>query len=66
MSQTAENVRQARLSAGLTQTAAADLIGAAMRSWQDWEAGKASMHPGLWRLFRHVAGIERIPFRGHR
>lgn len=62
-SPTAEQVRQARSDAGLTQTHAAALIGAAMRSWQDWEAGKSKMPAGLWLLFRHVAGLERIPFR---
>jgi len=62
-SPTSENVRQARDAAGLTQTQAAALIGASLRSWQEWEQGKTKMHPGLWRLFRHLAGIERIPYR---
>jgi len=45
-------IRQARESAGLSQTAAAALISSTLRTWQDWEAGKARMHPGLWELFR--------------
>lgn len=44
-------IRQARSAAGLSQTAAAALISSTLRTWQDWEAGKARMHPGLWELF---------------
>lgn len=60
---TAEQVREARTVAGLTQSAAAALIASTLRTWQDWEAGKATMNPALLMLFRHLAGIERIPFR---
>mgnify|MGYP000917526335 CR=1 FL=1 len=45
-------VRAAREAVGLSQSAAADLIHSTLRTWQDWEAGKARMHPGLWELFR--------------
>lgn len=48
----AEEVRAAREAVGLSQTAAAELIHSTLRTWQDWEAGKARMHPGLWELFR--------------
>jgi len=44
-------VRAAREAAGLTQTEAAAAIYSTLRTWQDWEAGKARMHPGLWELF---------------
>jgi DNA-binding transcriptional regulator YiaG len=54
-----EQIRAARKAAGLTQTQAAELIYAGLRTWQDWEAGVASMHPGLWELFRlKVSGQE--------
>lgn len=56
-------IRAARKAAGLTQTAAAELIGSTLRTIQDWEAGKAAMHPGLWDLFQHRAGLKRLPFR---
>ena len=46
-----EAIRAARLAAGLSQTAAAQLIHSTLRTWQDWEAGVARMHPGLWELF---------------
>lgn len=49
-------VRQARESAGLSQTDAAQLVHSALRSWQQWEAepenaSHRKMHPALWELF---------------
>ena len=44
-------IRAARKDADLTQTEAAYLIYSTLRTWQDWEAGKARMHAGLWELF---------------
>lgn len=46
-----EEIRAARESAGLTQSAAAELVHSGMRAWQMWEAGDRRMHPGLWELF---------------
>lgn len=46
-----EQIRAARNRAGLSQTKAADLIHSKLRTWQDWEAGKAAMHPALFELF---------------
>ncbi|MEO6351492.1 MAG: helix-turn-helix domain-containing protein [Oxalobacteraceae bacterium] len=46
-----DEIRAARKESGLSQTAAAALIYSTLRTWQDWEAGKARMHPGLWELF---------------
>ena len=56
-------IRAAREAAGLTQTAAAIIIGSTMRAWQDWESGARRCHPTMWRAWLHLAGIERIPFR---
>lgn len=42
----------ARERAGLTQTAAAELVYSKLRTWQDWEAGIARMHPATWELFQ--------------
>ena len=50
-SPTPEEIRSVRLEVGLSQTAAANLIYSTLRTWQDWEAGAAHMHPGLWELF---------------
>ncbi|HCF5954728.1 helix-turn-helix domain-containing protein [Pseudomonas aeruginosa] len=45
-------IRAAREAAGLSQTAAAELVHSKLRTWQQWEAGDRRMHPGLWELFR--------------
>ena len=52
---TPAEIRTARKDAGLTQTEAAHLIHSTLRTWQDWESGKARMHAGLWELFRMVS-----------
>lgn len=44
-------IKATRLEEKLTQAEAADLIHSRLRTWQDWEAGKAKMHAGLWELF---------------
>lgn len=51
MNPSPEQIKEARATAGLSQTAAAALIHSTLRTWQDWEAKKAKMHPGLWELF---------------
>lgn len=51
MTPTPDQIREARATAGLSQLAAAALIHSKTRTWQDWEAGKAAMHAGLWELF---------------
>lgn len=50
-SPTQQEIRDARADSGLSQADAAALIYSTRRTWQDWEAGVASMHPGLWELF---------------
>ena len=35
----------------LTQTEAAALVYAGLRTWQDWESGDRRMHPAIWELF---------------
>lgn len=47
-------IKAAREAAGLTQTAAAELVYSTLRTWQDWEAEgdtNRRMHPGLWELW---------------
>jgi len=44
-------IRAARKVAGLTQDAAAERIHGKRRTWEDWEGGRADMHPGLFELF---------------
>lgn len=47
-----EEIRAARTAAGLSQSAAAELVHSKLRTWQQWEAGDRKMHPALWELFR--------------
>jgi|JI9StandDraft_1071089.scaffolds.fasta_scaffold06362_12 DNA-binding transcriptional regulator YiaG len=49
---TPEEIRDARSRIGHSQKAAADMIHATERAWQEWEAGNRRMHPGLWELFQ--------------
>lgn len=49
---TSEQICAAREAAGLTQSAAAALVHANLRSWQKWEAGERAMHPAFWELFQ--------------
>jgi DNA (cytosine-5)-methyltransferase 1 len=46
-----ETIRAARHKAGLSQTAAAQLIWSHLRSWQDWESGNRRMMPAVWFAF---------------
>lgn len=48
---TPEAIKAARTRAHLTQSSAAALIHSTLRTWQDWEGGRAAMHTGLWELF---------------
>ena len=53
---TPAKIREARESAGLSQTAAAQLIHSSRSSWAQWEAGEdrsthRAMHPAMWELF---------------
>lgn len=64
-------IRHAREQAGLSQTAAAALIDVTRATWAKWEAPASNKvrHPmpePLWALWRHLAGLERIPYRRHK
>ena len=61
-SPTPESIIAARSATGLSQTKAAELVHAKLRTWQQWEAGDRTMHPGFWELFRiKTALIVRKP-----
>jgi DNA-binding transcriptional regulator YiaG len=62
---TKEDVFEARAAVGHTQVAAAAVISVSIRSWQDWEGGIRPMPSNLYRLYRHLVGIEAIPFTKH-
>jgi putative transcriptional regulator len=50
-SPTTEQVKSVRVSAGLTQTAAAALLYKRVRHWQKWESGENKMDPVFWEFF---------------
>ena len=54
-----DEIRAGREAAGLTQSAAAALVHANLRSWQKWEAGERAMHPAFWELFLIKSGQQR-------
>ena len=57
------DIRSARQQAGLTQAQAAALLGVDRVTWTRWETG-ALPPPSvpLWRYWKHVAGLEPMPF----
>ena len=57
---TKEQVRARREAAGLTQEAAASLIGVGGRTWQNWESGRSRMSAGLWELFQLKAKPKQV------
>ena len=48
---TPTEIKQARHSAGLTQQAAADLVGITIKAWQHYEYGIRNIPPLRWKLF---------------
>lgn len=60
---TPAEVLQARQARGLTQADAAALLGCDRVTWARYEGGTRRMSAIEWRYWRHVAGVERIPFR---
>ena len=44
-------IRTTRLSLGLTQQQAGELVGASARTWRAWEAGFRVMPGSKWELF---------------
>jgi len=55
-SPTPEEIKAARLAAGLTQSEAAALIYVHLKTWQKWETGEElpshrAMHQAVWELF---------------
>lgn len=57
---TPAEIAQAREEAELTQTEAAALIYATLRTWQDWEGGRRRMHPALWEYWCLLISAGRV------
>lgn len=55
-----DDVRAARVAASLTQSQAGSLIGAAMRTFQDWESGARNMPVAKWALFCILTGYPKL------
>ena len=51
ISPTPSDLKAFRLGAGLTQTEAGAIVGAALRTWQSWEAGDRKIPSAKWELF---------------
>lgn len=60
---TKDQIRLARTQAGLTQQQAADLLGVPRNTWARYEMGIRSLTASEWALWKHRAGLERLPFR---
>lgn len=45
------DIRASRLSLGLTQSQAGELIGASVRAWRAWESGFRVMPGAKWELW---------------
>jgi DNA-binding transcriptional regulator YiaG len=52
-----QKIKKARHKLGLTQPEAASVIGAAKRTWQDWESGQRNMPEAKWELFILKTGL---------
>ena len=55
---TTSQIKKARKDAGLTQTAAAELIYKSCRAWQQYEKGDRTMDAAFFELF--VLKLERL------
>lgn len=49
---TTKQIKQARVTAGLTQTKAAAVIYKSLRAWQQWESGERTMDAAFFELFK--------------
>lgn len=56
-------IRAAREAARLTQSEAAAVLGVTRVAWNRYEAGKRALSESEWAYWKHVAGLERLPFR---
>lgn len=63
---TPDQIRAAREKAGLTQREAALLLGVHPITWAKYEGGNRHMSDYAFAYFKHVAGLERIPFRSRK
>ena len=60
LSPSAEQVKEARLKAGMSTEKAGALLYRTARNWQQWEAGERQMDAALWELFRSLAQPDNL------
>lgn len=58
----AEAVRALRESLGMTQTDAAKVFNWSLRGWQQIELDERRLTAQQWALWKHIAGVEPMPF----
>lgn len=58
-----DEIREARESAGLSVSAAAQIIYSSRRAWIEWEAGRFPMHRAFFELFQIKAKEIAAPVR---
>lgn len=51
-SPTPDEIRAARIAAGLTQWQASALVYRSTNTWERWEGGSRTMPPDTWELFQ--------------
>jgi DNA-binding transcriptional regulator YiaG len=56
---TANQIREARLQAGMTLNSASQLLYVHIDTWSKWESGARAMHPAFWELFMRKLGEEQ-------
>ncbi len=56
------DLKATRKAAGLTQVAAAELLGVSERTWRDWETGATAM-PQAYRELFEIKARERMKER---
>lgn len=55
--------RASREAAGHSRPQAAAVLGVSAAAWEKWERGERPMLPALLAYYRHVTGLERLPWR---
>ena len=59
-SPTTDSIRNLRITLGVTQKEAAEVVHVTARAWQWWESGEREMPRATWELFVIKAGIHPI------
>ncbi len=58
MTTTASDIKAHRAASGLTQTAYGAIVGAKLRTVQDWESGRRNIPLAKWELMRLKVAVK--------